>query len=143
MTTTKSYDYLNRLTGISSAPSGASALSFNYKYNDANQRIQVLLADGSFWLYEYDSLGQVSSGKRYWPDWTPVAGQQFEYAHDDIGNRTSTKAGGDQNGANLRAATYSANNLNQYTNRTVPGAVDVTGIANAEKHWGHISTIYN
>jgi RHS repeat-associated protein len=131
LTTTKSYDYLNRLTQISSAPSGASALTFNYTYNAANQRIQVALADGSFWLYEYDALGQVTSGKKYWSDWTPVAGQQFEYAHDDIGNRAQTKAGGDQNGNGLRVATYSVNNLNQYTNRTVPGAVDVTGIANA------------
>ena len=68
-------------------------------------------------------------GGRYWPDQTPVAGQQFEYTHDDIGNRTATKAGGDQNGANLQSASYLANNLNQYTNRTVPGAVDVMGIS--------------
>jgi RHS repeat-associated protein len=131
LTVTKSYDYLNRLLNISSAPSAASSLSFGYGMNDANQRIQVTLADGSFWLYDYDNLGQVTSGKRYWPDWTPVAGQQFEYVHDDIGNRTSTKAGGDENGANLRAATYTANNLNQYTNRTVPSAVDIMGVANA------------
>lgn len=131
LTVTKTYDYLNRLLTISSVPSAASALSFGYSMNDANQRIQATLADGSCWMYEYDSLGQVKSGKRYWPDWTPVAGQQFEYAHDDIGNRTSTKAGGDENGANLRSATYSANNLNQYTNRTVPGAVDIIGAANA------------
>jgi len=32
---------------------------------------------------EYDKLGQVISGKRYWSDWTPVAGQQYEYAFDD------------------------------------------------------------
>jgi RHS repeat-associated protein len=131
MTTSKSYDFLNRLTQISSAPSGAAPLSFNYTYNDANQRIQVRLADASFWLYEYDSLGQVTSGKKYWQDWTPVAGQQFEYTQDDIGNRSQTKAGGDQAGGNLRLATYSVNNLNQYTNRTVPGAVDVMGVGNA------------
>ena len=57
-----------------------------------------------------------------------MAGQQFEYAFDTIGNRTSTQAGGDQNGANLRSATYAANNLNQYTNRTVPGYVDIMGL---------------
>jgi len=79
VTTTKSYDFLNRLTGISSAPSGASTVNFNYNYNDADQRVRVNLADGSYWLYEYDSLGQVTSGKRYWSDDTPVAGQQFEY----------------------------------------------------------------
>jgi len=131
LTIAKSYDYLNRLSFISSAPSGASALTFGSAYNDVNQRVQVTLADGSFWVYEYDSLGQVRTGKKYWPDWTPVAGQQFEYAHDDIGNRSSTKAGGDEKGLNLRSADYSVNDLNQYTNRTVPGGVDIVGVANA------------
>ena len=28
--------------------------------------------------------------ERSWQDGTPVAGQQFEYAFDDIGNRTAT-----------------------------------------------------
>ncbi len=79
--------------------------------------------------YEYDKLGQVTSGKRYWADGTVVAGQQFDYAFDDIGNRSSTKVGGDANGLNQRSATYSANNLNQYTSRTVPAQVSVSGIA--------------
>ena len=127
MTTTKQYDYLNRLTSISSAI-GSSAIGYSYACNNANQRIRSTLADGSYWLYEYDSLGQVRAGRKYWSDQTPVAGQQFEYTYDDIGNRTATKAGGDQNGANLRSASYLANNLNQYTNRTVPGAVDVMGL---------------
>ena len=71
----------------------------------------------------------MKSGQKYWPDWTPVAGQQFEYGFDDIGNRTSTKAGGDESGAGLRSAAYSANNLNQYSNRDVPGGFDVLGVA--------------
>jgi RHS repeat-associated protein len=96
----------------------------------ASQRVRTTLADGSFWIYEYDSLGQVRSGKRFWSDGTPMAGQQFEYAHDDIGNRTSAKKGGDQNGANLRTGTYSVNNLNQYTSRTNPGFLEVLGLAN-------------
>jgi len=49
-----------------------------------------------------DKLGQVTSAKRYWDDGTPVAGQQHEYAFDDIGNRTSAKAGGDSSGAGQR-----------------------------------------
>jgi YD repeat-containing protein len=129
MTTTKQYDHLNRLLSVSSAPSASSALSFSYSHNSANQRIRSTLADGSYWLYEYDSLGQVRSGRKYWSDQTPVAGQQFEYAHDDIGNRTSTKAGGDEHGAGLRYASYSSNPLNQYTNRGVPGAVDIMGLS--------------
>ena len=86
------------------------------------------LADGSFWIYEYDALGQVKSGKRYWSDWTPVAGQSFEYGFDDIGNRNTAKAGGDENGADLRSTTYTVNNLNQYSQRTVPGYADINGL---------------
>jgi len=133
LTTTKSYDKLNRLTSIASVGTGStpSVSSHTYSYNDANQRTRVNLADGSFWIYEYDPLGQVKSGKRYWSDGTPVAGQQFEYAHDDIGNRTTAKAGGDAAGANLRSAGYTPNRLNQYAGRTVPGAVDAMGAAKA------------
>jgi RHS repeat-associated protein len=128
MTTAKQYDYLNRLAAISSAPSGASALSYSYQYNSANQRARTTLADGSSWLYTYDPLGQVIAGDKYWADQTPVAGQQFQYGFDNIGNRTSTGAGGDQNGENLRSASYTANNLNQYAQRTVPGYVDIMGL---------------
>ncbi len=73
----------------------------------------------------------MTSGKKYWSDGTPVAGQQFEYGFDDIGNRKSTKSGGDQSGAGLRPASYSVNNLNQYTSRDVPGYVTVLGSANS------------
>ena len=129
MTTTKQYDNLNRLTQILSVPSAGTTASFNYQYNSANQRTAVTNIDNSTWQYAYDALGQVLSGKKYWSDATPVAGEQFEYAFDDIGNRQTTKAGGDQWGANLRYAPYKANNLNQYTTRTVPGAADVIGAA--------------
>ena len=129
MTTTKAYDYLNRLTQISSAPSAAYTLpqTFNYNYNPANQRTRDTLADGSYWVYGYDSLGQVTNGCKYFADGTPVVGQQFDYAFDTIGNRTQTQTGGDANGANLRVANYYANNLNQLTNRYVPPYVDITG----------------
>jgi len=62
MTTSKQYDYLNRLTQISSQPtaSGLPALAFNYNYNTANQRTEDKLADGFYWVYNYDSLGQVT-----------------------------------------------------------------------------------
>ena len=131
MTTTRSYDKLNRLLLITNAPSAAGELpiAHAYTYNSANQRTRVTLGDASYWVYEYDALGQVTSGKRYWYDGTPVAGQQFEYGFGDIGNRTQAAAGGDENGANLRTASYGANFLNQYTNRTVPGYVDVLGAA--------------
>ncbi len=133
MTTSKSYDFLNRLQQISSAPgaSGVSPVTFNYAYNDAGQRTKRTETDASYWVYQYDSLGQVISGKKYWNDGTPVPGQQFEYGFDDIGNRTSTKAGGNDVGSALRSASYSANTLNQYTSRDVPNAFDVLGASHA------------
>ena len=131
MTRTNQYDYLNRLQFVKNTPSGTgqAALNSTYSYNDANQRKRLDLADGSFWIYEYDPLGQVRSGKRYWGDGTIVAGQQFEYAFDDIGNRKSTKAGGDEAGGNLRSASYTVNDLNQYTQRTNAGYLDIQGLA--------------
>jgi len=122
MTTSNTYDYLNCLTGKS------SVLNFNYQYNAASQRTRVTLADGSYWVYGYDTLGQLTSGVKYFWDGTPYAGQQFGYAFDSIGNRTSTQAGGDQNGANLRQANYHYNVVNELTGRDVPGYVDVMGL---------------
>lgn len=104
--------------------------SYEYQYNTASQRVRMTLADGSYWIYSYDALGQVRSGKRYWRSGAPVAGQQFEYAHDDIGNRTETKVGGDEDGENLRNADYSVNSVNQYTSRSTTNKVDILGIAN-------------
>jgi hypothetical protein len=54
-----------------------------------------------------------------------VQGAQFEYAFDMIGNRTSAKSGT----TNAPTAAYTANNLNQYTAREVPGVVEVNGVA--------------
>jgi len=121
----------NRLTQISSAPSASYTLplTFNYNYNPANQRTSDTLADGSYWVYGYDSLGQVTNACKFFPDGTPVAGQQFDYTFDTIGNRTQTLAGGDATGANLRLANYSANNLNQITSRDIAPDVDVIGVS--------------
>ena len=54
MTTSKTYDNLNRLASISSAlPAVVS--SHSYDYNSANQRIKATLNDGSYWDYAYSS----------------------------------------------------------------------------------------
>jgi len=123
MTTTKSYDKLNRLTLTSTARASGSVLSsFGYDYNGLNQRTKARVNDGSYWRYGYDGMGQVTSGEKSWSDGSAVGGQQFGYAFDNIGNRITTKTNG-------RTATYTSNSLNQYTTRTVPGAVDVIGAA--------------
>ena len=116
MTTTKTWDNLNRLSTITSSAGVTNVASFAYQYNSANQRTQVTLADGSYWVYTYDSLGQVTSGSKYWPDASLVSGQQFGYAFDTIGNRKTATF-------NSNTGTYTENSLNEYTQRTVPGYV--------------------
>jgi YD repeat-containing protein len=72
MTVAKNYDYLNRLTGITSAAGGSNVVVFNYANNPANQRTAITNVDSSRWVYQYDALGQVVSGKKYWSDGTPA-----------------------------------------------------------------------
>ena len=50
----------------------------------------------------YDNLGQAASGKRCWQDDTPVAGQPFEYAFDDLGNRKTAGRSGDHQYSEFR-----------------------------------------
>jgi len=84
-------------------------------------------------LCNYDQFNQVIAGRKYWSDGASVAGQQFEYGFDDIGNRKVSRRGGDGNGWNLRQSIYTANLLNQYSQRTVPGFVDIIAIALSTK----------
>jgi RHS repeat-associated protein len=128
MTAQNTYDKLNRLTGRSSVSSASSVVNFQYQYNTASQRTKVTLVDGSYWLYGYDALGQLTSAVKYFWDGTPYAGQQYGFTFDTIGNRTVALAGGDSNRMNLRTNIYSDNLLNQITSRTVPGYVDIMGL---------------
>jgi RHS repeat-associated protein len=129
LSTTWTHDPLDRLQGISSSSSSSYSSSHTYAYNSANQRTAMTNADQSRWEYGYDALGQVTSANRYWPDAggpnaVPVAGQQFEYAYDDIGNRRSA-------GQASRLAPYTNNLLNQIDSRSVPGWVPVAGEAHS------------
>ena len=56
MTTTKQFDYLNRLQSISSLPGGSGQLplAYAYQYNDANQRRTVTSGDGSYCSKQVD-----------------------------------------------------------------------------------------
>jgi len=104
---------------------------YEYVYYDANQRVRPTLADGLFWVYEFDRVGQVISGRKYCRDGSPVAGMQFTYGYDDIDNRTQSSQGGDANGENLRVTTYTASLLNTYTAISRPRQWTVQGVAQA------------
>ena len=66
-----------------------------YDYNALDRRTRQERSDGSYWNYAYDTKGQVTSAKRKWQDDSYVAGQQYEFEYDSIGNRTRTREGGD------------------------------------------------
>jgi YD repeat-containing protein len=117
------------LASIANVASGVAVSTHAYTYDALNRRRQATLEDGSRWRYDYNDRDELISGKRSWLDWTPVAGQQFEYAFDTLGNRTAARSGGDTNGANLRQTDYAANALNQYTSITTPGYKDILGVA--------------
>jgi len=122
--TDRTYDPKGRLGEITTRrqSSSKSLSSHAYSYNALNQRTQANLENGARWNFAYDDLGQVVEGKKRNAPGNLVPGRQFEYTFDTIGNRTETKTNG-------RTATYSANTLNQYTERQVPGAIDVSGEA--------------
>ncbi|MBN1675489.1 MAG: hypothetical protein JXR37_30895, partial [Kiritimatiellae bacterium] len=129
MVTTNTFDGLNRLAQIASTPVGASVVSSAYGYDDANLRTTNTLADGSFWLYSYDSLGQVTAAEKRFADGQPVGLSHFAYQFDTIGNREQASLGltGSRNRGTYGA--YTANDVNQYTQRTVPGIISLTGTA--------------
>ncbi|MFZ5697748.1 MAG: type IV secretion protein Rhs, partial [Pseudomonadota bacterium] len=133
LTTTKSCDFLNRLISITSVPLGApelpggggsasSAVSAEYDYNTANQRTRVTREDAAYWDYGYDPLGQVTAAKKSLSDGTAVLGHDFAGTFDDLGNRKAATTNG-------QTSAYTANLLNQYTERTVPGGLEILGAA--------------
>ena len=111
-------------------PTAGTVASYGYQYNNLNQRTRVNREDGSYWLYSYNDRGELVSGKKYWSDNAAVSGAQTEYNFDNIGNRNYAKNGGNQLGT-LRQSNYTTNSLNQYSQASVPGAIDVTGTANS------------
>ena len=84
----------------------------------------------AFNLYGYNDRSEVTSGKRYFgtdisQTNNPAGGQAYEYTYDNIGNRLSSMEGGAP-----ATPSYTANELNQYVQRTVPGEIWVLGSAN-------------
>ena len=133
--TAREFDALGRLTHISTGSlreHGDFFQSFGYTYNDINQRTRVESEDGSYWEYRYDDLGQVISAKRYWKDDNPIAGQQYEYDFDGIGNRKAARYGGDTEGKNLAEIRYTNGDDDATQIGTIehPGTTYVTGSAN-------------
>ena len=123
LTTSKTYDTAKRLLSTSATFTGGGK-SYTYEYNDKDQRTKLTLADGSYWLYSYDDKGQVTGGVKYDSTGKAIPGLAFGYSFDDIGNRIYADKGMPQMRYN-----YTSNDLNQYTEMTVPAIIPVTGKA--------------
>ena len=103
--------------------------SLHFSCDALHRRTLATLEDGSSWRYGYNGRDELIGGKRYWSDSQPVAGQQFEYTYDNIGNRITSKSGGDDRGAGLRPASYSVNDANEYVAITNAAYKDIIGVA--------------
>lgn len=98
---------------------GALISGYNYSVNSLQQRASVMHAGSAFSsgtgfnLYGYDSMGQLTSARRY-AGGTPeepmnaVDDYQFGFGYDSIGNRTTGTHGSFN-------CSYSSNILNQYS----------------------------
>lgn len=129
LTTTQTWETGPRLRSIVNTAGGAAVTSHAYLYDWLDRRIQAALEDGSIWKYGYNDRDELLGAHRFWSDWSPVAGQQYGYDYDNIGNRLDEMTGGDANGRSLRTTLYGANNLNEYTCITNPGYASIIGAA--------------
>ncbi len=132
LTTTRTWEYGSRLKSIVNAVDGVPVTSHAYAYDAISRRTKATLEDSSYWDYGYNDRDELTSARRNWSYFsttTPVSGQQFSYAYDNLGNRTNALFGGDTNGANLRTITYTNNSLNQYVGIKTPGLEHIIGVA--------------
>ncbi|MBI2440538.1 MAG: hypothetical protein HYV35_04115 [Lentisphaerae bacterium] len=134
LTVSRTYEQnRNLLTQVKNEAGGATLSQFDY-LNDAGGRRTSVKHSGTafetgpaFNKYDYNSRSEVIVGDRFWgtnPDDTgdPVLGQGFAYMYDNIGNRTASSRDNEE-------VSYTANSLNQYSQRTVADLIDIIGSA--------------
>jgi RHS repeat-associated protein len=141
----KSFDGFNRLHAVTNSTSVSSVYSvvssYVYGLNDLSQRTSMNMDFGtngfsSAWNYQYDTLGQLSNAWKT-ANGAVVPGRQYGYQFDDIGNRKQTTRGNNRSGL-LTGSTpvvtsdYTANLLNQYSQRTIPAYAEISGTANPD-----------
>ena len=74
MTVSRSYDALNRLTGIGATPGVGPARSVGYQFDSAGRRERATREDDSYWQYGYNTRNEVTSGVKHWSDDSVVPG---------------------------------------------------------------------
>ncbi len=114
LTRTLYFDRMQRLRGIVTANASGTALSrHGYTLDNAGRRKTATRENGQRWDYGYDTLGQVTSALKKFPDGTtPIPGHAFSYVYDGIGNRKSAVQGG--TGMAVAYPEGNTNAINQY-----------------------------
>ena len=127
MTRTVSWDAVNdRITNITCTVGGSNVASFAYTWQtNANRITSVTQADGSYWVYDYDTRGHLTSGERFHADGTPYFGLQYGAAFDSIGN---TLEGGPLAGG-VPEHSFTPNDLNVHVSRAWSNKVELLGRA--------------
>jgi len=119
---TNYYDNVARLLSTALKTSGNTALdSYNYTYNQAGQRTNVMRTAGDYVNYTYDNMGElISATAKESGGATSRLQEQFGYAYDAAGNlnfRTN----------NALIQNFSVNNLNELSTVTRGGTLTVAG----------------
>ena len=111
------------------------ARRFGYSNDAAGRRTAISRSgeafgdlSGSTDAYGYNSRSEVVSARRT-KGGASVRGFDEDFSYDPIGNRIATTNYTETGSAIV--SQYEANNLNQYTSRTVPGVAAVRGFADA------------
>lgn len=114
---------------------GSTIISrFNYANDEIARRTAISRSGTAFDTpvrdaYGYNARSEVTSARRTLSSDTnqEVRGFSYDYAYDPIGNRTFATEYDHEDNALVSA--YTANALNQYERRTVPGYASVRGTA--------------
>jgi len=115
----RNVDLQDRLTGIRTRHGGPGnnlfITSVGYEFDRAGRRTVLKREDATQWRYQYNDRGELVKGEKHLNTGARLAGQQYHYSYDDLGNRESASYGGDDGGNNLRTINYTSNGKNQYT----------------------------
>ncbi len=132
---TRSYEPSRNLISAVTNRYGSTVISaFGYANDEIGRRTAISRSGTAFDTpvrdaYGYNARSEVTSARRALAD-NPnqgVRGFSYDYAYDPIGNRTSSTEYDHEDHA--RVSSYTANELNQYEQRTVPGYAGVRGSA--------------
>lgn len=128
----RSYDNLGMLSSIASLGTGTTTpvrRSYGYTRNGINQVTGVTREDDFDWVYGYDSEGHLESASRKLPNNTALAGEQFAYDYDPLGNRVEATFGGGTGSTHTIGYTPKSGDLSQIDEIETPGIALVTGAA--------------